>query len=199
MRRRQAGNPLLENRLVLYRFVCREFGYDNLGEMLTKLRDVTAGPHGGDRSNYGQALSLNQTARAKITRDRLAEYDANIEAHSRKLRMTGEHGRTWKPHQYLALLFTEHYLRRRFDGVLAITGTDAERRKCLILWRNLDEMDYAALEAWFARNRKQFAGPLDAIYVNGDHTLNAIRQSGKTWIAESIEPVFRELMFGEGE
>ena len=169
--------------------------------MLTKLRDVTAGPHGSDRSNYGQALLLNQTARAKITRDRLAEYDANIEAHSRKLRMTGEHGRTWKPHQYLALLFTEHYLRRRFDGVLAITGTDAERRKYLIPWRNLDEMDYAALEAWFARNRERFAGagPLDVIYVNGDHTLNAIRQSGETWIAESIEPVFRELMFREGE
>ena len=28
--------------------------------------------------------------------------------------MTGEHGRTWKPHQYLALLFTEHYLSRYF-------------------------------------------------------------------------------------
>ena len=35
-------------------------------------------------------------------------------AHSVRLRMTGEHGRTWKPHQYLALLFTEHYLRRYF-------------------------------------------------------------------------------------
>ena len=119
-RRRQAGNPLLENRLVLYRFVCREFGYDDLGEMLTKLRDVTAGIHSSDKSNYGQALSLNQTVRAKITRDRLAEYDANIEAHSRKLRMTGEHGRTWKPHQYLALLFSEHYLRRRFDDPEAL-------------------------------------------------------------------------------
>ena len=191
--------PALENRLVLYRFVCREFGYDDLGEMLTKLRDVTAAPHSSDKSNYASALSLYQPVRAKITRDRLAEYDANIEAHSRKLRMTGEHGRTWKPHQYLALLFTEHYLRRRFDGVLAITGTDAERRKCLILWRNLDEMDYAALEAWFARNRERFAAPLDVIYVNGDHTLNAIRQPGETWIAESIEPVFRELMFEEGE
>ncbi len=98
---------------------------------------------------------------------------------------------------YLLGLRTES--RRRLDGVLAITGTDAERRKCLILWRNLDEMDYAALEAWFARNRKQFAGPLDVIYVNGDHTLNAIRQPSETWIAESIEPVFRELMFEEAD
>ncbi len=87
--------------------------------------------------------------------------------------------------------------RRRIDGVHAITGTDAERRKCLILWRNLDEMDYAALDAWFDRNRKQFAGPLDIIYVNGDHTLNAMQQPGETWTAETIEPTVRELMFEE--
>ena len=87
--------------------------------------------------------------------------------------------------------------RRRIEGVLAITGTDVQERRCLILWRNFKETDHPALEAWFVRNRKQFAGPLDAIYVNGDHTLNAIRQPGETWIAESIEPVFRELMFGE--
>ncbi len=87
--------------------------------------------------------------------------------------------------------------RWRIDGVLAITGTDAERRKCLVLWRNLDQMDYAALDAWFDRNHKQFAGPLDAIYVNGDHTLNAMQQPGETWTAETIEPVFREAMFAE--
>ena len=37
--------------------------------------------------------------------------------------------------------------RRRIDGVLAITGTDAEGRNCLILWRNLDDVNYAALDA----------------------------------------------------
>ena len=89
--------------------------------------------------------------------------------------------------------------RRRIEGVLAITGTDAQERRCLILWRNFKETDHPALEAWFVRNRERFAAPLDVIYVNGDHTLNAIRQPGETWIAESIEPVFRELMFEEGE
>ena len=88
--------------------------------------------------------------------------------------------------------------RRRIDGVLAITGMDAEGRHCLILWRNLHEIDRAALDAWFDRNRERFDGPLDVIYVNGDHTLNAMRRPGETWIAESIEPVFRELMF-EGD
>ena len=85
---------------------------------------------------------------------------------------------------------------RRIDGVLAITGTDAERRRCLILWRNLDRIDHAALDAWFSMRRKRFPGPLHVIYVNGDHTLNALQQAGDTWVAETIEPVFRELMFG---
>ena len=89
--------------------------------------------------------------------------------------------------------------RHRIDGVLAITGTDTERRPCLILWRNLEETDNRSLEAWFTRNRPQFPEELDLVYVNGDHTLNAIRQPGETWIAESIEPVFRELMFPEDE
>ena len=89
--------------------------------------------------------------------------------------------------------------RRRIDGVLAITGTDAEGRKCLILWRNLDETDHAALDAWFDRHRERFAESLERIYVNGDHTLDAMQRDGETWIAESIEPVFRALMFGESD
>ena len=87
--------------------------------------------------------------------------------------------------------------RRQIDGVLAITGTDAEGRKCLILWRNLDEMDSSALDAWFARNRESFAESPNIIYTNGDHTLNAIKQPKETWTAETIESVFRELMFEE--
>ena len=85
--------------------------------------------------------------------------------------------------------------RRRIDAVLAITGTDAEGRNCLILWRNLDETDHAALDAWFDLHREQFSEPLDRIYVNGDHTLNALQRSGETWTAKTIEPVFRAVMF----
>ncbi len=85
--------------------------------------------------------------------------------------------------------------RRRIDGVLAITGTDAQGRKCLILWRNLSETDNTALEAWFARNRTQFPGPLDLVYVNGDHTLNALKQPNEGWTAKTIEPTLRELLF----
>ena len=87
--------------------------------------------------------------------------------------------------------------RRRIDNVLAITGTDTEGQKCLILWRNLDETNAEALDAWFDRHRGQFGEALDVIYANGDHTLSAKQRLGDTWTAEIIEPVFRELMFEE--
>ena len=89
--------------------------------------------------------------------------------------------------------------RRWIAGVLAISGTDAQGRKCLILWRNLNETDNTALEAWFDRNRAQFPDPLDLVYVNGDHTLNALKQPNESWNAKTIEPIFRELMFGGGD
>ena len=87
--------------------------------------------------------------------------------------------------------------RRRIDNVLTITGADAEGRKCLILWRNLDETDAAVLDAWFDRHRGQFGEALDVIYANGDHTLSAKRRQEDTWKTEIIEPIFRELMFEE--
>ena len=60
-------------------------------------------------------------------------------------------------------------------------------------------MDTDALEAWFAEHRACLPDALDLVYVNGDHTLNAIRQGGETWTAVTIEPLFRELMFGADE
>ena len=103
----------LENRLVLHRFMCLEFGYDDIFAMLDRLRDVPAS-FIGDTSEYARALYLNPD-RANIAPNLFADYDAEIAALSRQLRMNGEYGRSWKPHQYLALLFSEHYLRRYFD------------------------------------------------------------------------------------
>ena len=104
----------LRNRRVLHRFVCVEFGYENLDEMLGRLRPASGELLAGGGSDYALALAP-LPARARVVADQLAEYDANITAHSGRLRMTGQHGRTWKPHQYLALLFSEHYLWRYFD------------------------------------------------------------------------------------
>ena len=104
----------LHNRLILHRFVCGEFGYEDMRAMLYRLRAVPATLDASGESEYARALYLNP-ALATVTSEQLSAYDANIAAHSRKLRMTGEHGRAWKPYQYLALLFTEHYLNRYFN------------------------------------------------------------------------------------
>ena len=85
--------------------------------------------------------------------------------------------------------------RQQIDGALVITGTDARGQNCLIIWRDVEKMDYSALDKWFARHRRQFSEALDAIYANGDHTLDAMRQNKETWVAKTIEPVFHELMF----
>ena len=114
LRRRQTGNASLQNRLALNRFICREFGYENMHLMLERLRDVPARLDPSGESEYARALYL-KPGLSYIDSNRFAGYDANLVAHSRKLRMAGEDGRVWKPYQYLALLFAEHYLNRYFD------------------------------------------------------------------------------------
>ena len=83
----------------------------------------------------------------------------------------------------------------RIDDILAIVGTTMGKQRCLVLWRNLKTINNNMLEIWFAKNRARFPGSLDSIYVNGDHTLNTIRTADEHWVATTIEPIFRELMF----
>ena len=88
-------------------------------------------------------------------------------------------------------------IRRPIENILAITGTTPNGQNCLILWRNLKKMDASKLDKWFAKHRENFSADLNLIYVNGDHTLNALRKSNDQWEAITTEPVFRKLMFGE--
>lgn len=117
-RRRLVGTSLLQNHLVLHRFMCREFGYKDVRAMLDRLRDVPAGFDAGRESEYARALYLSSDA--PVQAEELAKYDKNVVAHSRELRMTADQGRVWKPYQYLALLFTERYLHRYFDDPEAL-------------------------------------------------------------------------------
>lgn len=119
----------LENRLVLHRFLCREFGYPDLSAMLDRLRDAPAGSAASGESEYAKAFYLNPE-KAAVARDRFSEYDAAIMETGRRLRMTPEHGRGWKPHQWLALLFAEHYLRLYFEDPERLRAAlNAEKRR----------------------------------------------------------------------
>ena len=112
---RADGIPL-RHRLALHRFVCHEFGYlGGMSDMLDFLRGLPAGFDPSGESEYVKALVVHRhRSRVQVPPEQFAEYDASIAALSARLHMTGEQGRTWKPHQYLALLFTEHYLNRYF-------------------------------------------------------------------------------------
>ncbi len=113
---KQKQPPRLQDRLVLHRFICDEFGEQyGMDGMLHKLNTVVADTD-GDASKYCEAL-LPLHAHAKLSSGQVAEYDANIAKHSRELHIGEEYGRQWKPYQYLALLFTEHYLARYFDDL----------------------------------------------------------------------------------
>ena len=99
------------------------------------------------------------------------------------------------PETFNLLLGLRVESRRCLDGVLAMAGEDPEGQSCLVLWRNLDAMGNKALESWFRTRRSHFPDQLDVIYVNGDHTLGAVRHTEESWTAQPIEPLFRELMF----
>lgn len=108
---------LLESQLVLHQFMCAEFGFQDLRSMLNCLpQNLSLMKRASSQSEYADALIYSSSA-SSVLRESIAEYDANIVKISSQLQLTGEQGRIWKPHQYIALLFTEHYLCRYFDDV----------------------------------------------------------------------------------
>ena len=117
----------LQNRLILSHFMCAEFGYADIAEMLERLSDVPTTITGIGETEFARALYQNPQ-RSNISNDRFMDYDSNIIRYSHQLRMSGEYGRSWKPFQYLALLFTEHYLSRYFDDPEKLLN-DLERKR----------------------------------------------------------------------
>jgi len=116
LRRTRRVPSSLEARMVLHGFMCDQFGYDSLRGMLERLSDVPAGFMGGGASRFAEAMTpYIHPHSEKVSRGDLARYDDNIIAVSDALGMTDDSGRTWKPFQYLALLFTERYLDLYFQ------------------------------------------------------------------------------------
>ena len=100
------------------------------------------------------------------------------------------------PETFNLLLGLRESRRRRIEGVLAIEGENAGGERCLVLWRDRRRTDNHAFDAWFRAHRDEFA-PFERVYANGDHTLNALAGADDSWLATTIEPAFRRLMFEE--
>ena len=105
----------LEQRQVLHPFICQQFGFATMREMLNLIKEYSSETWeiNNDMSSYGKAIKM-RVSKAPVAEHRLRIYDRNIIEHSRHLHMNVPQ-RSWKPFQYLALLFTEHYLDRYFS------------------------------------------------------------------------------------
>ena len=95
-------------------------------------------------------------------------------------------------------------LRRAATGpwwVRPVTGTLADGRRVLIIWRRLTAdaaQDNLVLNAWFAKHDYSVRDTeFDLIYVNGDNNLENLRQPDDTWKVQLIEDAFHRLLFAE--
>lgn len=124
MRRTRRRPPVrLREVLSLLPFLRREFGFEKTGRILQVLRRVEDRLGGDPGDAVPEALwrgGARGAAARRVSEDDLFEYHANITTLSERLRMTAAGGRTWKPHQYLALLFAERYFDRYFGDPEAL-------------------------------------------------------------------------------
>lgn len=81
-------------------------------------------------------------------------------------------------------------------GVLEVEGTTRDGEKTLVLWRNVNEVDNDALDAWFKKCKYSTAdSEFDIIYVNGDNNLENLRLNDQTWKVRLTEAEFNKRMF----
>lgn len=80
--------------------------------------------------------------------------------------------------------------------VLVVEGTTRAGEKTLVLWRNVNQIDNDALDAWFKKCKYSTAdSEFDVIYVNGDNNLENLRRDDQTWKVRLTEAEFQKRMF----
>lgn len=87
---------------------------------------------------------------------------------------------------------TQEYL----SGFVQVRGTLLTGEKVLVVWRNTQEKDNAALNEFFRRRDfRTRAKEFDLIYVNGDNNLQNERLDDEHWKVRMIEEEFLKRMF----
>ena len=120
----------LEQQLILQPFMCRQFGFGSLRDILDCIARVNAAWERADShgqgyemvqgqyiSGFAEALAvpIRNLPDTPVTEADLLRYDRNIIRISREIGMVQRSTRQWKPFQYAALLFTERYLDLYFN------------------------------------------------------------------------------------
>ncbi|WP_241009421.1 site-specific DNA-methyltransferase [Aggregatibacter actinomycetemcomitans] len=89
---------------------------------------------------------------------------------------------------------------RRERGIVTVEGTLASGEKNLIIWRDVERMDYEALNRYLdSRDINPQDSEYDVVYINGDHNIPTVFADSddvvKTLKVRSIEGEFLERMF----
>ena len=105
--------PLLQHRLVLNRFLCRQLGCEDFKSLREKLRDQREDWAEDGHSHFFYVL--RGIGGLKISEDKLAEYDLRIRAYVERMNHFRQPPVQLKYFQYLAVLFAEIYLDLLFN------------------------------------------------------------------------------------
>jgi hypothetical protein len=105
--------PLLQQRLLLNRFLCKQLGFEDFKALREKLRDQLEDWDEDGHSHFFHVLKGIRGS--EISKDKLAEYDLRIKAHLERINRFRHPRVQLKYFQYLAVLFTEIYLDRLFN------------------------------------------------------------------------------------
>ncbi len=85
------------------------------------------------------------------------------------------------------------------NGILSVTGKtnnpNGEGKRCLILWRNVSEVDNETLDDWFKKRYSAKDFEFDSIYINGDNHIENLKLDDDHWKVQLIESEFQKLMF----
>lgn len=90
---------------------------------------------------------------------------------------------------------TVRTINRDKAGVVTVTGKNSLGENCLIIWRNVNEIDNTKLDTWFGKRYPSKDFEFDAIYVNGDNNLENMKRADDQWKVRLIEAEFKRLMF----
>ena len=152
--------------------MCRVLGGESIRDLLDKLSEEVEADGSLTPDARVSALRLPNGWSAP----KLEEYDRNIQHHERRLRLTPEHGRGLKPHQYLALLFTECYLDRYFTDPAALLTDLNEQRAAA--YRELPRYTVSDLET-LAFQSATGSGKTLLMHVHIEQYRHYARQAGR--------------------
>ena len=104
---------------------------------------------------------------------------------------------------YLIGLRVKHIDMQLEQGFVLVTGSLPTGEKTLVLWRDLEQVDYVTLNRLCDKLAiKPADSEFDIVYINGDHNIPAVFTSTeaeggitKTLKIQQIEPEFLRRMF----